>query len=350
MFDCLLFDAKAFLKLWYYVTSVETEICGIGRIEKDQGDIAHVTDIIILPQVVGGVDANVTAEDMQQFFNNGGIKDEESPQWCFHWHTHPKFSVSPSNVDLPNWKTLSDMFEVFVPMIFNHYGEYHGSIYHKHPIAANFEFKNIWLYEYRHMYKRIGNRFNQQSQVVAMLGMLEMIGVELTEEEIEFLKNEVATKVKKKQGVPEKSQNQNWRPQQNWFQNSVTSAQSNLDRAIQKNLITGQSQSAICSGVIDEDEVDRLMQEGYYDSFIGDESENFTSGSLGRGGKQKGLDSPFNWTKDKLIEEAADYDYVWDQSTQTFHQRGFMETYTIGEMKHLLHELLKDPAWSSTTY
>ena len=193
MFDCLLFSEYAFLKWWTYARSVTTEICGIGRIERDQFDIPFVSDIAILPQVVGGADANVTAADMEAFF--GSIENEEErKEWCFNWHTHPTFATNPSATDLNNYKTLSELFEVLVPMIVNNKGEYNGWVYHSHPVKHTMELKNIWIYEWREHYASIGKTYDTSNQVRFILDLMKITGTGLTQEDAEAIKEDVAGK------------------------------------------------------------------------------------------------------------------------------------------------------------
>ncbi len=196
MMDALLIDLKAFQKLWYYVNCVKTEICGIGKIERDNLDFNHVTDIIILPQEVGSVDANVTPEDMQAFFET--IPDAEKTKWCFHWHTHPTFSPTPSGTDLNNWARLIQDFYHFVPCIFSQDGRWTGRVHNDFPVRGHYEIENIWIYEFRKKWDKLGKRLKKEDQIPFLINALEMHNLTMTQEEIDWCAFEVEAKVKKK--------------------------------------------------------------------------------------------------------------------------------------------------------
>lgn len=330
MLDAILFDKKALLYLWQYVMSVDTEICGLGRIQKDQFDMSHVTDIIILPQEVGSVDANVTASDMEKFFE--GIPDEQKPEWCFHWHTHPTFSTTPSHTDLNNWKHLTELFDVFVPMIFNQYGEYDARAYHSSPVKGYYEFKNIWLYEWRKRYNNMGRKFGHKNQIEFILAMIEMQDEGLTAEDIAFIKNEVATKVKKKETYPQYGGVQGGhartaanlqRHPNNYHQNGRNPANYQQNQ----NLTSGRTSRFVG----DEEYWDALMQEQEND-------DAFISHSSETGGDSN---DPFQWTVIKVIAEAVDNDYHYDDKTETFYMPGFAEHYTMVQMRQKLKELME---------
>ncbi len=192
----LLFEAKAFLTLFEYARSVSTEICGIGRIQKDDFDIARVTQIAILPQEVGGADANVTATEMEAFFET--IPEDERKEWCFNWHTHPTFSTSPSAVDLANYNNMNDLFDVFVPMIINKKGEYNAYSYYSFPTKMFGEIKKVFIYEMRENLEKFDKLSSQKDQIPVIEAVFEMLNLpqfKLSEEEKAFIFEEVTQKV-----------------------------------------------------------------------------------------------------------------------------------------------------------
>jgi len=193
MKNCLLFEAKAFLKLMEYARGVKTEICGIGRLEKDQFDIPRITDIAILPQIAGGADANVTAADMEVFFQS--VPENEREEWCFNWHTHPNFATSPSGTDNTNYNNMSQMFDLFVPMILNHAGEYTGFVYHSYPIKMFGPIKKIFIYELREHVSKFSSVIDQKGQIPFIETLLAMTNTQLSAEEKASIFDEITQKV-----------------------------------------------------------------------------------------------------------------------------------------------------------
>lgn len=193
MSSSLLFESKAFLKLMEYARGVKTEICGVGRIEKDQFGISRVTDIAIMPQEVGGVDANVTASDMEAFFQT--IPEENREEWCFNWHTHPTFSTNPSGTDLSNYKNMGELFDIFVPMIVSHAGEYSAFVYHSQPINIIAPVSNIFIYELREHVQKFSRSINQKDQIPFIESILSITGAALTAEEKAVIFDEITQKV-----------------------------------------------------------------------------------------------------------------------------------------------------------
>jgi proteasome lid subunit RPN8/RPN11 len=298
MIDALYFDLRAFLMLLAYVRSVETEICGIGRLQRDQFDICHITDIRILPQIVGGADANVTAEDMEKFFED--ITEDERPEWCFNWHTHPTFSTNPSSIDLKNYTNLNDLFEVLVPFIFNQKGEYNGYVYHSHPVRQNMAVNRIWIYEWRKHYKKLGYEFDSANQVKFIEAMFAMQDIKLSEEDKMFVLDDVELKVKTRPAVqstytPPAGGQTRWGGH---FPGSRDLPDVGYGSHRGSSIVQHEG------GSYDQNEID---------------DQDFIAG----GTDTRGLyhTNPHNWPLKNIIEEMADYDFDFHKTMRSFFGR-----------------------------
>lgn len=195
MLDTLLFSAEAIQDMWHYALNGPNnkEIGGIGRIQKDQFDIPYVSDVIILKQEVTAGHFNTKVEDIMAFFET--IPEEQHPEWNFQWHSHVKMKTNPSETDLKNYKGFIELFDQFVPMIVNHYGEWSGWIYNSGPVAGMYPYNKIWVYEMKDHYYNSKMRFKQEDQYRTLEYILEAAGLGISKEREQYIKDQIKEKV-----------------------------------------------------------------------------------------------------------------------------------------------------------
>ena len=199
--DHLFFSYEALTDILMYCDAAgNDEICGIGRVVPDAGDILYVKEIKILPQDVSSGTVLVKEEDLTPFFENlpEGHKPEE---WCFNWHSHVNMGVSPSGTDTDNYAKFNEMFDLFIPAIFNKKNQFNAWAYWQKPIAVYHKIDKIWLHELKKDYRKIaqlGLNPNQDQMIPFLLYMAEKEGLRITDERREFIKEEVRVNVRKK--------------------------------------------------------------------------------------------------------------------------------------------------------
>src|SRR5258708_18832041 len=94
----IIFKFPAYKKFRAYLHSVETEISGFGKVEKD-GDNLIVTDVKIFAQVVSGSHTVMDARALAAFWDELIVAGEDIGQWKLWWHSHVNMPALFSNTD-----------------------------------------------------------------------------------------------------------------------------------------------------------------------------------------------------------------------------------------------------------
>jgi len=106
----ILFSKQAFEKLRAYITGIEYEISGFGKVEKKDGDL-YVTDVKIFQQVVSGGHTEMDRKALALFWDELLKAHEDTGLWKLWWHSHVFMSALFSGTDLD---TISE-FDAEVP-------------------------------------------------------------------------------------------------------------------------------------------------------------------------------------------------------------------------------------------
>jgi hypothetical protein len=94
----IIFKFAAFKKFRAYIHSVETEISGFGRVEKD-GDNLIITDVRIFPQIVSGSHTVMDARALAAFWDELIVAGEDIGKWKLWWHSHVNMAALFSSTD-----------------------------------------------------------------------------------------------------------------------------------------------------------------------------------------------------------------------------------------------------------
>ena len=130
----LRFTELAWLKMKALVAENSKEVAWHGCVERLDGDVYLVSDILVYPQEVTGVTVDMDADAYAKWIQAGIVSgDDRFNHFYMQGHSHVDFAVSPSPTDLDHQKEILDMvrdngFYVFV--IWNKKNEH-----------------NIWIYD-----------------------------------------------------------------------------------------------------------------------------------------------------------------------------------------------------------
>jgi len=114
----LYIESDAWHKIQYYVDTCKTEVSGLGKIERRDGDF-YVTDVKIFAQDVSGAHSDIEAQALAEF-QVELLKDGENPaNWTLWWHSHANMNVFFSGRDIATIDESTD-FRYMVSLVTNH--------------------------------------------------------------------------------------------------------------------------------------------------------------------------------------------------------------------------------------
>jgi hypothetical protein len=100
MIQKVIFNIKAYTKLRQYVCKVNTEISGLGIIEKDKGKgILTVKDIWLLPQKCTAATTEISKDGMAKFYDKMISEGKDTSLIKLWWHSHCDMPVFWSPTD-----------------------------------------------------------------------------------------------------------------------------------------------------------------------------------------------------------------------------------------------------------
>lgn len=133
----------AWIKMYSLVQSFSTEVAWHGIAHRDpdeEKDAYYMTDVLVYPQLIAG--ATVESDDDRYEEWTRSVPFEQYNEMLVDAHSHVNMSVSPSQTDLNNWKSImekvpQDGFYIF--MIWNKSGQHHCKVY---DLKKNILFEN----------------------------------------------------------------------------------------------------------------------------------------------------------------------------------------------------------------
>lgn len=114
----LFIEHTAWQKIQYYVDTCKTEVSGIGKIERREGDF-YVTDVKIFEQDVSGAHSDIDAETLAKFQVELLKSNEDPADWTLWWHSHANMGVFFSARDVDTIDESTD-FRYMVSLVTNH--------------------------------------------------------------------------------------------------------------------------------------------------------------------------------------------------------------------------------------
>lgn len=126
------FAPAAFAKMVMLIQQFDSEVAwhGVAHRDADHGNMFHVTDILVYPQVVSGSTVNTDQDKYQEWLY--AWSDEVFANMRMQGHSHVNMGTTPSSVDLAHQEEIlsqldDDMFYIF--MIWNKKFEHTIKIY-----------------------------------------------------------------------------------------------------------------------------------------------------------------------------------------------------------------------------
>lgn len=89
---------QAMAKLDTYIKLVPTEVSGLGKVEKIDGEL-FITDVYLLEQVVSGVSTDLDTEAVSKFITDMVRKGEDPGDIKLWWHSHANMDTFWSGTD-----------------------------------------------------------------------------------------------------------------------------------------------------------------------------------------------------------------------------------------------------------
>lgn len=114
-------QSKAYKKFRYFIDLCETEISGLGKVEKI-GNRLVVTDFQIFKQVVSGAHSDIDDDALAAFLYEMTVAKEDLSKWRVWWHSHAAMAVFFSGTDT-NTIDRSVEFPWLVSIVGNHDGD-----------------------------------------------------------------------------------------------------------------------------------------------------------------------------------------------------------------------------------
>lgn len=128
----LTFSSVAFAKMVMLLQHFDSEVAwhGVAYRDEKEGNLFHITDIMVYPQLVSGSTVNTDQDKYQEWLY--ALDDEHFNNLRMQGHSHVGFSTTPSGVDETHQEKIlsqldEDMFYIF--MIWNKKFEHTIKIY-----------------------------------------------------------------------------------------------------------------------------------------------------------------------------------------------------------------------------
>ncbi|HID57226.1 TPA: hypothetical protein EYP37_11900, partial [Candidatus Poribacteria bacterium] len=158
------FAPKAMAKLNAYVDHSEGEVSGLGKV-KQIGEDFHVREVLLIEQESGYSSTELDDDALAEFLQELVAKGEDPSSWRLWWHSHGSFKVFWSFIDEKTCAKFNN--EWMISVVTNQRREYLG---------------RLDLYRPIHLWTELPVR----------------VYVELSEDEIEAIKEELEKKVRRK--------------------------------------------------------------------------------------------------------------------------------------------------------